>query len=204
MCLLASLAIIGHQSPFAARRCSSRSSYQLHSAQAQVSKAVCFECRILTRTETCRLFGARSTVAWEVALTTLDIVTDLLGQSPCFGKDSPILTDYNSDLYTPIVDLHVDLFFNTRRYQYLFKCLSIFAIASAACRLAFQYNTEARRIDYVSLTLWLVIEAAVAVIAASISSYRVVVLDYLKDHRVQQQTSARTRIWHARSFGPGN
>jgi hypothetical protein len=85
----------------------------------------------------------------------------------------------------------------------LFKSLSIFAIASAACRLAFQYNTKARRIDYISLTLWLVIEAAVAVIAAAISSYRVVVLDYLKDRRAQQQTSARTQIWHARSLGSG-
>jgi hypothetical protein len=121
MCLLASLAIIGHQSPFAARRFSSRSSYQLHSAQARVSKAVCFQCRIPTRTETCRLLGARSTVAWEVALTTLDIVTDLLGQSPCCGKDSPILTDYNSDLYTPIVDLYVDLLLSTCRHQHLIQ-----------------------------------------------------------------------------------
>jgi uncharacterized membrane protein len=86
----------------------------------------------------------------------------------------------------------------------LFKSLSVFAMASAACRLGLQYNTETRRIDYVSLTFWLLIEAAVAVIAASISSYRVVVLDYLKARQAQQQTSARTRIWHARSLGPGN
>jgi hypothetical protein len=64
-----------------------------------------------------------------------------------------------------------------------FKSLSIFAIGSAACRLASQYSTEARprRIAYGLLTLWLAIEAAVAVIAASVSSYRVLVLDCVTD-----------------------
>jgi hypothetical protein len=56
---------------------------------------------MLTRTEKCRFFEARSTVTWEIALTALDIAMDLLGQVPCCAKDSPILTDYNSDLYTP-------------------------------------------------------------------------------------------------------
>ena len=63
-----------------------------------------------------------------------------------------------------------------------FKSLSIFAIAIATCRLGLQYNAEANRVDYVLLTFWLVIEAAVAVIVASVSSYRLVVLDHLKDH----------------------
>ena len=60
-----------------------------------------------------------------------------------------------------------------------FKSLSILTVAIAACRLAFQYDADAHRVDYVAFTFWLVVEAAVAVIAASTSSYRIVVIDYL-------------------------
>jgi hypothetical protein len=85
-----------------------------------------------------------------------------------------------------------------------FKSLSIFAIAIAVCRLALQYNTDATRINYPSLTFWLAIQANVAVIMASISSYRVVVLDYLKDHRAQQQhRSMAPRALYAGTLVPG-
>lgn len=66
-----------------------------------------------------------------------------------------------------------------------FKSLSICTIAMAAPRLALQYDGNSHRIRYVTLTFWLVIEAAVAIIMASISSYRVVLLDYLAERRMQ-------------------
>lgn len=67
-----------------------------------------------------------------------------------------------------------------------FKSLSVITVAIAACRLAFQYNVEAHSVDYISLTFWLVVEAATAVIAASISTYRIVLLDYLADLDMRQ------------------
>jgi hypothetical protein len=86
-----------------------------------------------------------------------------------------------------------------------FKSLSIFAVAIAACRLALQYTTDASRINYPSLTFWLVIEANVDVIVASISSYRVVVLDYLKDHIARQQhLSMAPQALYAGTLVPGN
>lgn len=70
-----------------------------------------------------------------------------------------------------------------------FKALSVFTVAIAACRLAFQYNADDRRVDYVSLTFWLVVEAVVAIIVASISSYRIVLLDYLSNDRTEHRPS---------------
>ena len=85
-----------------------------------------------------------------------------------------------------------------------FKSLSIFAIAIAACRLVLQFSTDASRINYVSLTFWLAIEANVDVIVASISSYRVVVLDYLQDRRARQQhLSMAPRALYAGTLVPG-
>lgn len=68
-----------------------------------------------------------------------------------------------------------------------FKALSVFTIAIAACRLAFQYNADIHRVDYISLTFWLVVEAAIAIIMASISSYRIVLLDYLAEDRTERR-----------------
>jgi hypothetical protein len=66
-----------------------------------------------------------------------------------------------------------------------FKSLSVCTIAMAATRLALQYDGSSHHIRYVTLTFWLVVEAAVAIIMASISSYRVVLLDYLAERKMQ-------------------
>jgi len=71
-----------------------------------------------------------------------------------------------------------------------FKGLSVFSIAIASTRLALQYRAGYRQINYVALTYWLVIEAAVAIIMASISSWRVVILNRLFEWEVQQRTKA--------------
>lgn len=69
-----------------------------------------------------------------------------------------------------------------------FKSLSIFTVVIAACRLAFQYNADVHRVDYTALTFWLVAEVAIAVIMASISSYRIVVIDHLLDGHAQHDS----------------
>lgn len=78
-----------------------------------------------------------------------------------------------------------------------FKSLSIFTVAIAACRLAFQYNADIHRVDYVSLTFWLVMQAAIAIIMASISSYRIVLLDYLADDGTEHRPRpGGAKVWH--------
>ena len=71
-----------------------------------------------------------------------------------------------------------------------FKGLSVFSIAIASTRLALQYRAGYRQINYVALTFWLAIEATVAIIMASISSWRVVILNRLFEWKVQQRTKA--------------
>jgi hypothetical protein len=71
-----------------------------------------------------------------------------------------------------------------------FKSLSACTIAIASTRLVYQHNAKYDRIDYLQLTFWLVVEAAIALIAASIASYRVVVLDYFKSHIGEGQQDA--------------
>ncbi|CAO2655690.1 Nn.00g044930.m01.CDS01 [Neocucurbitaria sp. VM-36] len=121
----------------------------------------------------CRYFGMHNTIVWQVVLTSLDIVTDLLVISiPVF-----LIWMAGFTISRAII--------NTS-----FKSLSILTVAVASCRLAFQYDGKARRVDYVSLSFWLAAEAAVAVIAASISSYRIVLLDYLTDLKSRQDAHA--------------
>jgi hypothetical protein len=75
-----------------------------------------------------------------------------------------------------------------------FKSLSVFTIAIAATRLAVQYNSNQQCIDYDAVTFWLVVEAAVALSMASISSYRVVLLDYLAERRLRRSVGSGIRI----------
>ncbi|OAL53848.1 hypothetical protein IQ07DRAFT_482360, partial [Pyrenochaeta sp. DS3sAY3a] len=120
----------------------------------------------------CRYFALHNTIVWETVLTVLDIVIDLQVISiPIW-----LITMANFDLTRAVI--------NTS-----FKALSVFTVAIAACRLAFQYNADSHRVDYVSLTFWLVVEAVVAIIVASISSYRIVLLDYLSNDRIEQRPS---------------
>jgi hypothetical protein len=67
----------------------------------------------------------------------------------------------------------------------IFKSLSIFAIAIATTRLSVQYSSEKHSVDYTRVTFWLMVEATVAVIMASVSSYRIVVLHYLTSRSAQ-------------------
>jgi len=61
-----------------------------------------------------------------------------------------------------------------------FKGLLASTVAFALTRLVCQIDPKDNRISYLQLTFWLVVEAAVGLIAASIASYRVIVLEYLK------------------------
>lgn len=65
--------------------------------------------------------------------------------------------------------------------NFVFKSLSLFNIAVAGARLGLQYGAKTRRIQYVSVTFLLVIEATIALIMVSISGYRIIVLDRLAD-----------------------
>ncbi|PSN73485.1 hypothetical protein BS50DRAFT_187763 [Corynespora cassiicola Philippines] len=110
----------------------------------------------------CRYFEPSNTMPWEAAVTGLDIATDFL-----------VVT-------VPVSLICMANFTRLRAtLNAIFKGLSIFVIAVAGVRLKMQYNAETRRVDYVSLTFWLMVEAAVALIMASISSYRIPVVDYI-------------------------
>jgi hypothetical protein len=83
----------------------------------------------------------------------------------------------------------------------IFKSLSIFPIALAVARLALQYDTSTSRIQYVVVTFLLVVEIAVAIAMASISSYRFILLDHL-DRRQTREAAVATQSkacpnWHA-------
>ncbi|KAF2793285.1 hypothetical protein K505DRAFT_244729 [Melanomma pulvis-pyrius CBS 109.77] len=117
----------------------------------------------------CRYFQPSSTMGWEISVTVIDIITDLLV------------------IMIPILLIHMANF--TRSHTIInasFKSLSIFSISIALTRLVLQYNVKDHRIKYVSMTFWLAVEAAVALVMASISSYRTVVLDRLADWRLRR------------------
>ena len=80
--------------------------------------------------------------------------------------------------------------------NFVFKSLSIFNIVVAATRLAIQYDSSVGRIQYTSVTFMLIIEAAIAFILVSISSYRIVVLDLLagrQRRKINQPTPLTVR-----------
>ena len=131
-----------------------------------------------------------NTIAWQVILTSLDIVTDLLGLCNCFSSLT-LEADQYLVISIPVSLIWMANFTISRAIiNTSFKSLSILTVAFASCRLAFQYDSKARSVDYVSLSFWLAAEAAVAVIAASISSYRIVVLDYLTELGARQDVHA--------------
>jgi uncharacterized membrane protein len=70
--------------------------------------------------------------------------------------------------------------------NFIFKSLSVVTLAVAATRLALQYDHQTRRIQYVTLTFLLIVETAIAIVMASISSYRVVVVDQLAERRMRK------------------
>jgi hypothetical protein len=78
-----------------------------------------------------------------------------------------------------------------------FKSLSVVNIAIASARLATQYAKHNRRILYVTLTFWLIIEAAVALIMASISSYRHLILNYVAQQRQHRGVTFESPKSHA-------
>jgi hypothetical protein len=82
-----------------------------------------------------------------------------------------------------------------------FKSLSVFVIAVAVTRLAFLCDRRSQNNDQTATILWLMVEANVAIVAASVSSYRVVVLDYLCRRQVQQESVAREGAWELLNQG---
>ncbi|KAJ8118778.1 hypothetical protein OPT61_g315 [Boeremia exigua] len=116
------------------------------------------------------LEGASSnTRAWEISLVSIDIVTDI------------------AVMLIPILLIRMGNFTLSHAVvNTVFKSLSVCVVAIAAIRLAFLCNGAAQNVDYGTVILWLMVEAAVAVTAASISSYRVIVLDYLCKSQVQR------------------
>lgn len=129
-------------------------------------------------------------MVWEISVTVIDIVTDSL------GLFDPLQTTSRRShsaqvILIPILLIHMANF--TRSHTIInasFKGLSVFSIAIASTRLALQYRAGYRQINYVALTCWLAIEAAVTIIMASISSWRVVILNRLFEWEVQQRTKA--------------
>ncbi|KAF2465613.1 uncharacterized protein BDR25DRAFT_239503 [Lindgomyces ingoldianus] len=117
----------------------------------------------------CRYFRDASTVSLEMTVTALDIITDI------FVISIPISLIYMANF----TRLHTII-------NACFKCLSIFPIVVATARLALQYRAETRNINYIWVTFLLVVEAATAMIMASISSYRVVIIDYLAERRMRR------------------
>lgn len=78
----------------------------------------------------------------------------------------------------------------------VFKSLSIFNIVVAATRLAIQYDSSVGRVRYASVTFTLIIEATTSLIMVSISSYRVVFLDFLAEwqrRKINQSTPLTVR-----------
>ncbi|KAF2735270.1 hypothetical protein EJ04DRAFT_552053 [Polyplosphaeria fusca] len=120
----------------------------------------------------CQYFHASNVVivALASAVTAVDIVTDLLVIS------IPVLLIYMANFTKSRTVLNC-----------VFKSLSLFAIAIAVTRLRFQYDAESRQIQQVPMIFWLFVEAAVAVVMASISSYRTIVLDFLVEWRINRQ-----------------
>ncbi|KAF2110778.1 hypothetical protein BDV96DRAFT_583699 [Lophiotrema nucula] len=129
---------------------------------------------LCSKSETCRYFQATGTAGWEIAVTSIDILTDLLVIS------IPILLIYMANF--------------TRSHTIIntsFKSLSVFSIAIATTRLALQYDRDARRIDYIVMVFFLFTEAVVALVMASISSYRTVILDKLVEWRTTRGTNVK-------------
>jgi hypothetical protein len=104
------------------------------------------------------------------------------------------LTTHDVVLSIPTLLIHMANL--TRSYTMIncsFKSLSIFAVVVAATRLAVQYDTQTHRIQYTILVFLLVIETAVAIIMASVSSYRVVVLDHIAERRNKASAPLQTK-----------
>ncbi|KAF2193418.1 hypothetical protein K469DRAFT_550645 [Zopfia rhizophila CBS 207.26] len=117
----------------------------------------------------CRYLQTTNTVVLETLITALDIMADL------FVTSIPVLLICMAHFTRSQTIINVS-----------FKSLSIVALAIAATRLAVQYGSRNQRIDYVLTVFLLVVEAAVAIIMASISSYRVLVIDHLAERRMKR------------------
>ncbi|KAH7135330.1 hypothetical protein B0J11DRAFT_502156 [Dendryphion nanum] len=125
---------------------------------------------ICFRADNCRHFDLSNTVSWEMAASSIDIVTDL------FVISIPLLLIYMA-IYSKMRTI----------INATFKSLSVLTIAIAATRMATQYNISEQRVDYVAMTFWLMVESATALIVASVSSYRVIMIDYLAERARQNQ-----------------
>ncbi|KAH7082900.1 hypothetical protein BKA63DRAFT_402973 [Paraphoma chrysanthemicola] len=112
--------------------------------------------------ERCKYFSSSSTVTWEIALSAIDIVTDVL----VIAIPLSLICMANFTLLRAAINA-------------IFKSLSIFTIAIAITRMSRQSMPNSQSANYIQVTFWLMVEANVALIAASVSSYRIVVIDYL-------------------------
>ncbi|KAF2749724.1 hypothetical protein M011DRAFT_475069 [Sporormia fimetaria CBS 119925] len=110
----------------------------------------------------CQYFGFPKNFPMEIALTTIDILTG------CLVTSVPILLVHMANFKR----LHTVI-------NASFKGLHIFAVIVAVTRLALQYDKTTHGIRYTTIAFLLAVEATVALIMASVSSYRVLVLDYL-------------------------
>jgi hypothetical protein len=109
------------------------------------------------------------------------------------------------DVVISIPSLLISMANLTRSYTIIncsFKGLSVFAVVVAATRLALQYDAQTHRIQYVTLILLLIVENAVAIIMASVSSYRVVVLDHLAALKRKANAPLQSKNYPAWCAGP--
>jgi|SRR5690242_13914940 len=84
-----------------------------------------------------------------------------------------------------------------------FKSLSVCIVAIAATRLAILCDARSQDLNYTTIIFWLVVEAAIALIAASVSSYRVIVLDYLCERQRHQDSAAQKGGWELLNWWKG-
>ncbi|KAF2635402.1 hypothetical protein P280DRAFT_553788 [Massarina eburnea CBS 473.64] len=134
----------------------------------------------------CRYINQTNTASWEIAVAVLNIMTDLL----VISIPTLLVRMANINRSHAIINC-------------TFKSLSVFAIFVAVTRLVLQFNATGSGVNYFIFTFLLAIEAAVAIIIASISSYRVVLLNYLTGRRTKKgpnTTKLQTRNeWRTQS-----
>ncbi|KAF2830318.1 hypothetical protein CC86DRAFT_284478 [Ophiobolus disseminans] len=110
----------------------------------------------------CHYIHAHNTIAWETALTVIDIILDV----SIVAVSLSVIRMAN----LPILHAAVNA---------AFKSLSILAVAFAITRLVILYTAGPTDLNYILLSFWLMIEAAGTITLASISVFRIVVLDSL-------------------------
>ncbi|KAF2200384.1 hypothetical protein GQ43DRAFT_76812 [Delitschia confertaspora ATCC 74209] len=110
--------------------------------------------------ENCPFLDSFGQTVLGMLITGLDIMTDIFVVSiPALVIQMAHMTKSQTAIYAT------------------FRCLSVFMIAIGISRLVIQYDAQNHRINYIWSAFWLFMEAAIALIMASISSWRRMLFD---------------------------